>query len=300
MSFTRRSFMQGVSALAAIFITPLKVTRAQDSALAGGGSSLEGSGGFGTSSNLGREFETIKSTLSGLNEALKPTDDFKSSFSDDFVFQATSFEKETPPPPSPVSGAQSLFDRNSEAIARWAASQDAGEKLIARFAELAKSCALVETKAYVQDKKPGDWARDVARGAYKAGDWKCNVFFAEMAIKAGMEPMYMSGKVFANTAAMLSGQSFRCWQPTNEPKSGDAGVYPNHVFIVEDTKTGMGVSALRTHVTEMVHFTKDAKGHFHPNRALDRHGFGSGPLPEVIFFHYSCPDMQTKSTKTSI
>jgi len=109
--------------------------------------------------------------------------------------------------------------------------------------------------------------------------------------------MYGPGTAYANTTTMLNGTTFRCWRPTNSPQIGDIGVYPNHIFIVENPATGMGVSALRTHVTEMVHYTTDANGRYHPNPALDRHRFQTEPLPEIIFFQYHCPDLKPAASR---
>ena len=192
--------------------------------------------------------------------------------------------------PSPVSEEVSMFDRHAQILERWALGHSG---IPDRLAEIAKSVAIAEKKAFVSDRKLGDWAFKTARGNYAAGVWKCNVFVAEMAVQAGIEPMYTRNGVYADTSTMLSQSRFACWRRVDSPAIGNLGVYPNHVFIVTNPSSGEGVSALSKYVQQLKHFSTDNDAHYRANIKLLDPSRQSEPPPEVIFFEYYCPDMRT-------
>ncbi|WP_158815367.1 hypothetical protein [Methylocapsa sp. S129] len=301
MCITRREFL--ASAATGVVLQPfIGVSNALGQE---GGGDAGGDGDGGGSSNYGMSDQSISDEAAGeyfnqlkqmgsgsAGDASLKQPDFGNN---DLLKYSGSFSMEAPPPPSPVTASYSMFDRHSEIIQRWAASLPSNPELVQSMLDNAKNCALTETQAYVQDKKLGDWSYAVARGNLSENTWKCNVFIAEMAVNSGMEPMYGPDHAYANTSTMLSTSAFQCWSRADPPQTGDLGVYANHVFIVENPSTGLGISALRTHVTEMRHFTEDAEGRYRASSGLHPTLNSDGQLPEVIFFRYNCPDLRSNA-----
>lgn len=227
----------------------------------------------------------------------------------EFGLTVPSLLQETSDIPSAVTNENSIFERHTE-ILRGLFAQDKAlprnDGSHSRLADLVSETFRAEKAARNAENSPkmGEYARAAEKGYLGSGQNKCNLHVGEHLRKAGMDPMLLTNKNYANTKAIVDNpKGFKCWRPSDSPKRGDVFVHHDgkygHMGVVTGEQTNNGISAGKTWQSKRMHFAKDKNGVQRAIKSTQGERFEQdfNKHAEVIFMEYYCPDHEPSGIK---